>query len=540
MSRLALPVFLAVALTAANALKPPLIDDTAYLLLARQIAHKPLDPYGFELFWYSEPEPANHILAPPVLPYWLALGIRVIGEEPILLKLWLFPIALLFAISMYALLRRFARSTAEPMLALAVFSPAVLPAFNFMIDLPSLALSLASLALFFRGLDRRWWRLAILSGLLAGLAIQAKYIGFLTPPLLVVAALLHRRLAPALLAVVTAATIFIGWESFVYWKYGESHFLYHLNDNPFNWEEKLELSPWLVALVGGLAPGMAIAALARWRIAVIASALGLAVVHFNLARFSHALDHRLAHLIPAQDLPGLTAIYFTLGVIVAIGIIAGCIDRLIRRWRGVRLSRRTAFLVIWLAAEIAGYFAFTPFPASRRVLGLTLVLALVAARIVAGTCRGRRSRVWFATIPGMLLGVYFAAVDAVAARLEPMVARRAAQIIRDRDPSPTIWYVGHWGFQFEAERQGMKAMAPGRSVLRRGDWLVVPDSSQNQQEFKADPRLGAPIQSITARFNWKRTTRPEYYGGPLPVVYTNEMQLSATIYQIEDTWTPKP
>jgi 4-amino-4-deoxy-L-arabinose transferase-like glycosyltransferase len=535
-----LPVFLAAALTAANTLKPPLIDDTAYLSLARQIAHKPLDPYGFELFWYSEPEPANHVLAPPVLPYWLALGIRILGEEPVLLKLWLFPIALLLVISMYALLRRFARSTAEPMLALTVFSPAVLPAFNFMIDLPSLALSLAALAIFFRGLDRRSWRVAILSGLLAGLAIQAKYIGFLTPPLLVVAALLHRRLAPALLAGLTAAIVFVGWEAFVYWKYGESHFLYHLNDNPFKWEEKLELSPWLVTLVGGLAPGIAIAALARWRIAVIASALGLAVVHFNLARLSHALDHRLARLIPAQDLPGLTAIYFAFGVLAAIAMIAGGVDRLIIRWRGVRLSRRTAFLIIWLAAEIAGYFAFTPFPASRRVLGLTLVLTVVAARIVAGTCHGRRSRVWLATIPGMALGVYFTTVDAVAARLEPMVAWRAAQIIRERDPSPTIWYVGHWGFQFEAERQGMKALAPGRSVLRRGDWLVLPDSSQNQQEFQADARMGPPVQMISAKFNWKRSTRPDYYGGPLPLVYTPEMRLSATIYQIQDTWAPRP
>ena len=258
---LALPVLLAAALIAADAVKPPLIDDTAYLALARQIAHHPLDPYGFEQFWYSEPEPANHVLAPPVLPYWLALGIRIVGEQPWLLKVWLFPIALLFVFAMRALLKRFAHSMAEPMLVLAVFSPAVLPALDLMIDLPSIAFSLSALEIFFRALDRRSWRLTIVAGLLTGLAMQTKYIGFLTPPLLMVASVLHRRILPGLLAGVIAAGLFAGWETFVWWKYGESHFLYSLSENPFDWQDKIDLAPWLVTLFGALAPGIAIAAI---------------------------------------------------------------------------------------------------------------------------------------------------------------------------------------------------------------------------------------------------------------------------------------
>ena len=115
-SRLALPLLLAAALAGANVFKPPVIDDTAYLAVARQIAQTPLDPYGFEQFWYEQPEPANHVLAPPVLPYWLALGIRLLGEKPMLLKLWLFPIALLFVGAFDSLLRRFARGMNSPLL----------------------------------------------------------------------------------------------------------------------------------------------------------------------------------------------------------------------------------------------------------------------------------------------------------------------------------------------------------------------------------------------------------------------------------------
>src|SRR5438128_394747 len=129
-SRFALSLFLATVLTSVNALKPPLIDDTAYLTLARHISHAPFDPYGFEQYWYAQPEPANHVLAPPVLPYWLALGMRLFGENILLLKLWLFPVAALFVFALGSLLRRFARPMEAPMLTFAVLSPVVLPALN--------------------------------------------------------------------------------------------------------------------------------------------------------------------------------------------------------------------------------------------------------------------------------------------------------------------------------------------------------------------------------------------------------------------------
>jgi hypothetical protein len=73
------PLGLAIILTLANAAKPVLIDDTAYLSYAQRIAAHPTDPYGFTMFWYTVPEPAFEVLCPPVLPYWLALGVRLFG-----------------------------------------------------------------------------------------------------------------------------------------------------------------------------------------------------------------------------------------------------------------------------------------------------------------------------------------------------------------------------------------------------------------------------------------------------------------------------
>src|SRR5262249_61791434 len=64
-----------------NVAKPLTIDDTVYFYDARQIAAHPLDPYGFSLIWYQEPEPATKILAPPVLPYTWALGLRLFRDH---------------------------------------------------------------------------------------------------------------------------------------------------------------------------------------------------------------------------------------------------------------------------------------------------------------------------------------------------------------------------------------------------------------------------------------------------------------------------
>src|SRR5436309_2471505 len=82
---------LAVVFTLLNCLKPLHIDDAAYYCYARQIADAPLAPYGFEVLWGERPCPANRLLAPPVLLYWWAGGLRLFGDSPFLWKLWLLP-----------------------------------------------------------------------------------------------------------------------------------------------------------------------------------------------------------------------------------------------------------------------------------------------------------------------------------------------------------------------------------------------------------------------------------------------------------------
>ncbi len=87
----------------------------------------------------------------------------------------------IFTFSLYALCRRFARGLEWPLVVLTVLSPTILPCVNLMLDLPALALNLLALVVFVRGCDRGGWGHAVAAGLIAFLAVQAKYTGFLAP-----------------------------------------------------------------------------------------------------------------------------------------------------------------------------------------------------------------------------------------------------------------------------------------------------------------------------------------------------------------------
>ena len=74
---------------------------------------------------------------------------------------------------------------------------------------------------------------------------------------------------------------------------------------------------------------------------------------------------------------------------------AGCAGVLLfSAGRGLRTGRRadSLFVVGWVLIELAGYFVLTPFPAARRVVGLSVALGVLAARTVSRVSRARPDR----------------------------------------------------------------------------------------------------------------------------------------------------
>ena len=549
------PFALAAVVTLANAAKPPVVDDTAYLAFARQIAAQPLDPYGFELYWYTRPEPAMGVLCPPVVPYWLGLGVALVGESPPLLKVWLFPFVWLLAWSLKELLRRFGRGTEPAALPLLVLSPAVLPTVNLMLDVPAAGLGLAALVLFARACDRGNWRLAATSGVVAGLAMQTKYTALLVPAVIGWYGLTHRRVGLAVLAGAVAAAVFAGWEVLIAARYGASHFLHHLAEQRSGGgivesvRDKWGLLPGLVGHLGLLAVGVGLYAgravgFPRW---LLAGTAGLWVVGVALLSLFGGTQVLFPWADPRKDSPLAPLLWRSTGLAVLVTA-AGCAAvLLVRRWRPLvpRPSRDSWFVVGWVVLELAGYFALTPFPAARRVIGPTVALGVLAARVVSRVGRARPDRRppgWVVPF-GVAAGVLTAALDTWDAYPEKVLAERAAAVVRDRPAGSRVWYAGHWGFQFYCERAGMRPAYPG-AELAAGDYLVVPLYPSATGFYRPDSvnaRVEPPEDAErVAEFEWEdglaATTIPSFYGGPNPVVGRDYPRLQVGVYRLTRDW----
>jgi hypothetical protein len=461
---------LAVLFTLLNGLKPLAQDDTVYWHYARHIAAHPLDPYGFRL---ANSQPANEVLAPPVLLYWWAGAFRLCSDHPFLWKLSLLPFALALTFSLGALGRRFAPRRELPLTFLLVLSPAILPCLNLMLDVPALALGLTAVALFLGACDRGLAGRALAAGLLAGVATQTKYTALVVPAVFLLGGLLGRRLRLGLLAAVAAALVFVGWECVTAAAYGQSHFVLALREREAPPLRKLLLVWPLVATLGVVAPAVAllgVSALSASRRTVVAAAAAVCA-GFLLAAFVPA---RAGVLVPGgvagRPLLSVSAAAFgALGLSVA-GVTAAAAWRLLREAPPGR-RQAEAFLVGWLGLELAGYFALSPYPAARRVLGVVVAATLLVGRLAPRD--GRRAPAWAAAGLSAALGLLAYGVEFRQCQAEQVLAAKVVRHVRRLAPRADVHCFGFGSFTFYGERLGMTRFENAGRPPRPGDWLAV-------------------------------------------------------------------
>ena len=550
----------ALALTAANAAKPLVIDDPVYVAFAQQARAHLGDPYGFDLYWGDAPEPALGIgTIPPVLPYSLAAAMALFGDRPVAWKLSLFPFALALTGSLAFLLGRFARPLATPVLFAAALGPSVLPGLNLMLDVPAVALGLLGYALFVAACERARAGLALASGLALGLAMQTKYSAVVYPALVLAHAAIYRRPREGAVALLAATGLFAGWEGLMLARYGQSHFLAGIHQI-----RTLEILPavaraeaeapgtralyWMLSLfslAGGTAvfPGLlAGVGLGARRAQVVGAALvagaGFAVIL--------ALPH--APAFQAEGFFGLNAarypevfVFLPFGLCVLIALAAVALRRL-RRETGLDL-RIDRVLVCWLLMEVAGYFVISPYPAVRRLIGFGIAATLLAARAASlraadpDARRGARIAVAF----GLALGAIFFGADLSDARARRDVIARAVERLPQlgaRADGETIWYLGHWELQFYAERAGLRPLIGGVSQLRQGDWLVLCFGvAQPSIDFPPDGfRLKDQLVAASA---WPWSTIPLYYDGFTPLHRQPATQPYIRIFRVTRDLVPR-
>ena len=519
----------ATAMTWLNAIKPLHMDDTVYYSYATQIAAQPGDPYGGEIvdYWMA-PKAGMDVLVPAFLPYWWSLALRVHGDSVFLCKLWLFPFHLMLVGGTWGLARRFARGFEPAIVLMVASSPAILPGLNFMLDVPALALGTLGLHVFTIATDRRSLRTAIVSGLLAGLAINVKWTGFVFPAVIGLYALTHRRIGLGIAAGLTAAALFVGWEMGIRAHYGASHFLLHTDRKHTGLLDRINAAKALVAILGGVAPGVLMLGLTALGRPIFAKVVGV-LVAIGLVG--------IAAGFPTQP------VFLTLGslLLINLGTVATVLlsRRGGRRWRG---DSHNLFLVLWLALEFVGFFVLSPYSVVRRVVGIIVAATLLAGRLASRTCRtldGRRAVGWAVAV-GVSLGLFYYGVDLNEARVEKAAAEAAAEdALAHLERGQTAWYAGRWGFRHYAAKAGLTHLAVGRTELKRGDLLVVHDNKIDMEpRVVIHPALVEEIVALKLGDAIPFRTVPPYYSGKEPLQRQTGPRFVVHLYRVLNPFTP--
>ncbi len=537
-----------------NALLPLQVDDAAYVCYARQIAAHPLDPYGFAIQWYDAPEPANDLLAPPVFPYSLAIAVRLFGDRPAVWKLALLPWSLILAFAVHAMLRRFAPGLELPLTAFVLFSAALLPSLNLMLDIPALALSLAAVYTFLRACDTGSAARVVAAGLLAAMAMQTKYTGALAVGAIFAAAWIYRRPGLGIAAAAVAVVGFSAWEAFVAQRYGRSHFLNALDANGTTLLEKANLVPLFFSQFGGLAPALVLLGLAATgapaRLVVVAGCTVVAgYVSITLLDACYSSVVRPSPKLFGASEPApwnvqLAEILFdavaAVGVLVLVRVVLA-----IEAGQAEADRADTRFLLAWLGLELAGYLALSPFPAARRVFGALIVVTILFGRLASRSCAtaARRRLLNGVVCFSVVLGLAYWGIDWLGARAYERGAEESAAFVR-ANGGGRAWYTGRWAFRYYAERRGLwpvvpRYQAPSSYVklppgsrLQHGDWLVVAedDFQKSGLDFANVPR--EEVGRIVIDDPVPLRLVPCFFGGRTPLEHRERPRLSVQIYRV--------
>jgi hypothetical protein len=516
--------------------KPFHIDDPYVLNIAEQVLRAPLKPFSGQFNWFDDVAPVfDTVENPPFLSYYLAPFLAVFGPSEIMLHVAMLPFLVLLAGAVVALSRRFTRGSFWPVL-FVMLSPAVVVSTNIMRDVPAAALATAGVALLVEGADRDRMRLALLGGLLAGLAMVTKYSAIVLLPILTLYPIL--QLKPKYLLALAPAVLILGlWYLQNHLVHGQVHFLYLISKPkppvPFDWYNKAAAAAVITGASFFVLPGLLAGAIRR-RDALTPGGGLVAVLAAALMLFSH-LQVRYSANVNAGNLSdhywGYMQ-YFTWGLLGAItaywmaatGLFANT------RWRRISepsltvgpprsaVERRgptvreggsagapdereseageieaaggcrgtdALFLLVWMIGPyLCGVF-FVGFPAVRHILPAAAPIALLAVaytQVPRGATNSAVTR-WAVRIAfaiGLLiqagLAFWTAAADYQYADSYRHFAHYVAEKYGEKNQpaGAQVWFMGHWGWQHYAAQNRLRQVTLSGPVPQPGDIIASP------------------------------------------------------------------
>jgi hypothetical protein len=502
--------------------KPFNIDDTLFVYEARQIAQHPLDPFGFKVNWFIDAIPmAYETRNPPLASYYSAAAAVFVGWSERALHLAFLLPALATVLGTYRLAQRLTNS---PLLAAAatLLTPgSLISANSVMCDTMALALWLWAVIFWVEGFEPRKPGSLAISVVLTTSCALTKYFGIALIPLLAVYSLARQRRVGSwawyLLVPILALTGYQHWTKAVY-GLRMITFAAHIATGVRQGRHASILANALVDLsfVGGCAlPALTLAPFIWQRKKILAVCLLSGLAGFLISTGRMGLGETLG---PSE----FYGHWFLVGVQLTLFIAAGfSVMALAAADTWKRRDADSLLLMLW----VLGTFIFTGFVNwtinARSVLPLIPAAGILLARRV-DALPAVRWRPAMLAVPLALAGAVSLWLTWADTKLAES-ARTAATLIeqKTRNQPGTVWFMGHWGFQYYMESFGARAVAVNDPPHQPGDYLAVAESGRL---FEMRPRFVASHEVIEIPMPLGITTAQSQLGagfysadtGPLP------------------------
>lgn len=502
------------------------LDDTILIRLAQEQLRDPLSlglpDYGFGGDFFAR----YHDTHPPLVAVLLALLIRVFGgasETGLHLAFIAFPA--LGAGSMFFLGRRFTRHPLTASLLLVVTPGFMVMSQSVMTDVPSLSLWLAAIAAYVFGADRDDFRLLVLAGAFMALAMLTTYQSFSLIPLLLLYAILARRIRlRTLLPLAAALAAFAGVFAFYYLVTG--------GPPKLSYSIGVSMEPSFVAnkvlsavsVLGGaiVFPAMLAVGLLKGRKEYLYLALVLAAL---LALFLLRGPSGQYTVVSAV----LQAVFYAGGILVVYRLVNTGIDAVLsgslgskpqsepgeeRKVRVAKTGERrthadtagdtkdgdTIFLVLWFLGVLTYCILLLPYASTRYLLPFFPPVILLFLRFAESIFPARSAWTRFAVAAvalTALAGLAAAVADFQLSGVYRDFARSEAQSLQAG--GRRLWFAGEFGLRYYLEEQGARYLtrtedtpAPGDHVILSHDLIAYYLSSELKQRLVLERSVPFP------------------------------------------------
>ena len=503
------------------------IDDPLFIWTAQWISRHPFDPYGFTVNWYGTGEPMATIMRnPPLTSYYLAAVGTLLGWGERTLHVAFLAPALACVAGTYRLAQQLCRHPLGAALATLVCPAFLVSSTTVMCDVTMLAFWVWALVLWISGIEDQDRDKLLLSALLITLCLLTKFNGATIVPLLLAYTVVRRRsLGPWVIYLIVPLVVLAVYLWSMRNAYGGDSVSAAIWLSTSGAAFGFHLSRIVVALafVGGCAAVALFYLPLIWpRWVTVAQMIGVGVIAVAAA------GTHLAGTLAGRPVPTGQLIVF---LVVGLNLLALSIsDVLRRRDAGAVLLALSVIGTVFFAGivswSISGRYLLPLLPA----VGILLMRAIEDRPGPSGP--QRRLLVLAPLLPAAALALLVTWSDYTLAGS----ARTAAiEIHSQHGGSGTLWFQGHWGFQYYMQALGAKPLDGKRPGIRPGEVLIIPQNNSNV--YPVNPHWIEDRKLI--RFDtlpWLATMNPQmgagFYSdavGPLPFVFG---PVPADVYEV--------